>query len=161
MAVRYSQELGDNLFLIANRLISNPTLVKLLKDTSDDPLNSNLTVSVNDILHKNIKVVPLVNEYAEKDTESRLALLYDKAIVENNKDFKLVHFVVLLYVPLSKWIINDVNLRPFLIISEVEKSLRDTNIKGLGRITYDGWQLDGVDEFLSSYRLDFNIEAFN
>lgn len=162
MAVRNSKELGTNLFTIANRLLSNQKLLKYLKYTDANPLdNKDIENPVKEVLHKNIKIVPLVNE-KENGTESTIVLVYKGAnIYDSNSEFKDVDLTILVYTPLVEWQINDVNLRPFVIMSEIEESLKNKRIDGLGTLKYLGFSLDLLTDKISCYKLDFTLDTFN
>lgn len=161
MAVRNSQELGENLVLIMRYLCENNNLKKLLKYTDKNPLSPDLpNISTAEIINKNIKVVPLVNN-EEDTTESTVVLLFPRGSVTDNKDFKQVALEVLVYVPIVKWIVNDESLRPFLIMSEIEKSLKGKKINGLGTITYLNFDLSLISDLMSCYKMEFYIDTYN
>ena len=161
MAVRNSQELGENLQNIAIRLLSNQNLCKLLVYSDKDPLTREDIENTMELLEKNITVVPLVDE-KKFDTESKLVLVYDSGIVnEDNSEFKNIVLYVLVYTPLRSWIINDLQLRPFSIISEVEKSLKGKKINGLGKLSYNGFVLDLLTDDISCYKMEFEINAYD
>lgn len=162
MGIRNSKELGENLFRIATRLLENKNLCKYLKYTNDNPLNNpDIEDPINTILHKNIKIVPMVS-VEEFNTESTIVLVYDEAIVnEDNTEFNDVELDVLVYVPLREWQINSLNLRPFLIMSEIEKSLEGKRVEGLGLLKYIGFNLHLLDDNLSCYRMRFTFDVFH
>lgn len=162
MGIRNSEELGVNLQKIALRLIANQKLCKYLRYTNDNPLdNPDFTDPIKEILHKNIKIVPLVNVDANT-TQSTIVLIYEKAPVNQvNSEFDQVTLRVMIYTPLREWQLNDVNLRPFLIISEVEKSLKNKRIEGLGRLKYLGWETKLVTDNISVHHMEFYIDAFD
>ena len=161
MAVRNSQELGENLQNIAMRLLSNQNLCKLLIYSDRDPLSREDIENTMELLEKNITVIPLVNE-KEFDTESKIVLVYDSGLLnEDNTEFKTVLLSVLVYTPLRSWVINDLQLRPFYIISEIEKSLKGKKINGLGKLTYNGFTLDLLTDDISCYKLEFEIDAYD
>ena len=160
MGVRNSEEFGINLLKLADRLISNQVLCKLLKSTSIDPLLGP-DLKKKDVLHKNIKIVPLVKE-EENTIENVVVIIYDSANVnEENTEFDKVYLSVLLYSPLDSWIINNDNLRPFLIISELEKSLKGKSIDGIGKLKYHGWKIEMVSDLICCFRLRFSFDSFN
>ena len=65
------------------------------------------------------------------------------------------------FVPLTQWIIKGDNLRPFAIMSEVDKSLNGKTINGLGRLTNDGFDLNFMTEDISAYVQPFSITSYN
>jgi hypothetical protein len=82
-------------------------------------------------------------------------------ILEKKLNDKKVSFDVMVYVPLSEWILNDENLRPFLIVSEIEKSLKDKRIQSLGKINYKGFEVSLVTDILSCHRMKFELDVYN
>ena len=161
MSIRNSLEIGENLIKIATLLLSNSRLCRLLKYTNQEPFSETLSdVSQKEILHKNIKIVPLVKE-DETNTESVVVIVFNEGVVEDNREFKRISFDIMVYVPLSEWILNDENLRPFLIISEIEKSLKDKRIQSLGKINYKGFEVSLVTDILSCYRMKFELDVYN
>lgn len=161
MSIRNSVEIGENLFKIANLLLSNSRLCRLLKYTDINPFSEeHEDVPQREILHNNIKIVPLVKE-EETNTESVIAIVFSEGVVEDNKEFKKVSFDIMVYVPLSEWVLNDTNLRPFLIMSEIEKSLKNKRIQSLGTIDYKGFELSLITDILSCHRMRFEIDVFN
>lgn len=162
MGIRNSEELGVNLSKVALRLVRNQKLCKYLVCTNDNPLdNPDFKDPIKEVLHKNIKIVPLVN-IDKNTTKSTVVVVYDKAPVnEANSEFDEVYLNVLVYTPLREWQLNDVNLRPFLIISEIEKSLKNKSIEGLGKLKYYGWEAKVYTDALSLHQMLFKIDAFD
>jgi hypothetical protein len=143
-------------------LLDNPRLRRLLKYTDEDPLSKDLhkDPSKKEILHRNITVVPLVNE-EDNNSESTVVLVFTEGEVLDNKEFKSLSFDVVVYTPLSEWLLNDINLRPFLIMSEIEKTLKNRRVESLGTIQYEGFNLQLVTDIMSSYRMRFTIDVFD
>lgn len=161
MAVRNSKELGQNLVLIAKRLLNNQDLLKLLIYTNSDPLSGAQIEEPFKLLHKNVKVVPIVNENDFKG-ESKIVLLYSSAVVNGeNQEFKDLELSIAIYTPLDQWILNSEDLRPFLIMSKIEESLKGKRINGLGTIQLKGSTLKGVTSEVSCYLMEFSIDIFN
>lgn len=160
MAIRNSQELGNNLFLVAKRLLENNRLCRLLVNSNANPLE----VPINDsfsLLNKNIKVVPKIDE-SEFNQESKLALVFPRgSLNDDNEEFKIVEMHILVYTTLDTWIINDENLRPFMIMSEIEKSLKNKRINGIGTMKYKGFDLSTLTDKLSCYQMVFYIDVFD
>lgn len=163
MSIRNSSELGANLVKMSNLLLQNSRLCRLLKFTDEDPFSNEIHPEEPEkkrILHKNIKVVPLVNE-EENDTESTIVLIFNEGSTNDNKEFKDLFFDVMIYVPLSEWTLNDINLRPFLIMSEIEKSLKNKRVESLGTIDYLGFNLHLITDIMSCYRMRFSINVYD
>jgi hypothetical protein len=158
MSIRNSIEIGENLFKIANLLLSNARLGRILKYTDMNPFSKeHEDVPQKELLHNNIKVIPLVKE-DETNTESVIVIIFNEEEINDNKEFKDLYFDVMDYTPLSQWAINDINLRPFLIMSEIEKKLKDIRVESVGKIKYHGFELQTITDLMSCYRMEFTIE---
>lgn len=162
MSIRNSEELGKNLFLITDRLLHNQDLCKLLKYTDNCPLAHSDIENVNtEILHKNVKIVPIVKA-EDFNSESIISIVYNQGNINtNNTEYDKIGLNIMIYTPFNEWIINDINLRPFSIMSEIEKTLKNKTIDGIGKLRYWGFSLDMVTDELSCYKMSFSIETFN
>ena len=162
--VKYGQEIGVNLIKIAKKLLDNQDLCKLLVNTDLDPLNPNTHPNNIDgisLLHKNIRVVPLVTA-EDQTTESKIVLLFDEGGVNrSNSDNENLSLLINIYCPFKEWSITGDTLRPFAIMSEIRKSIEDKRINGLGEIVYRGFNVSTLTEEMGSYMMRFAINAFS
>ena len=162
--VKYGQEIGINLIKIAKKLLDNQDLCKLLVNTDLDPLNPNTHPNNIDgisLLHKNIRVVPLVTA-EDQTTESKIVLLFDEGEVNHsNSDNENLSLLINIYCPFKEWSIAGDTLRPFAIMSEIRKSIQDKRINGLGEIVYRGFNVSTLTEEMGSYIMRFAINAFS
>ena len=162
--VKYGQEIGVNLIKIAKKLLDNQDLCKLLVNTDLDPLNPNTHPNNIDgisLLHKNIRVVPLVTA-DDQTTESKIVLLFDEGEVNpSNSDNENLSLLINIYCPFKEWSITGDTLRPFAIMSEIRKSIQDKRINGLGEIVYRGFNVSTLTEEMGSYMMRFAINAFS
>lgn len=161
--VKYGQEIGENLIKIAKKLCSNQELCKLLVNTDLEPLNNEIhpdQIKGLSLLHKNIKVIPLITS-EEQTTQSKIVLLYEEGEILSNPDNENLSFNIHVYCPFKEWLIVGDTLRPFAIMSEIRKSLQDKRINGLGEIRYLGFSLSVLSEEMGSYLMRFNINAFS
>ena len=162
--VKYGQEIGANLIKIAKKLLDNQNLCKLLVNTDLDPLNP-ITHPNNidgiSLLHKNIRVVPLVTA-EDQTTETKIVLLFDGGEVNrSNSDNENLSLLINIYCPFKEWNITGDTLRPFAIMSEIRKSIQDKRINGLGEIVYRGFNVSTLTEEMGSYMMRFAINAFS
>ena len=162
--VKYGQEIGINLIKIAKKLLDNQDLCKLLVNTDLDPLNPNTHPNNIDgisLLHKNIRVVPLVTA-EDQTTESKIVLLFDEgAVNRSNSDNENLSLLINIYCPFKEWSITGDTLRPFALMSENRKSTQDKRINGLGEIVYRGFNVSTLTEEMGSYMMRFAINAFS
>lgn len=163
MAVRNCSELGENLQNIVKRLMANDNLVNLLYYTDKDPLSQpHLTDEEKRdlILHKLIKVVPKVG--AKEIVTSLVTIEVVSGITNGfNKEFKNIKLSLEVFTPVTQWLIKSDNLRPFLILGEIEKSLKGKTVNGLGRLEGGDFELNFLTEEISSYKQVFTIIQYD
>lgn len=163
MGVRNCADIGVNAQYIIKRLLANQNLLKLLYYTDKDPLShEDLTKEQiqNEIFEKLIKIVPRVGpkETAHAVIALRISRGSGLAI---NSEFKNVFISLEVFVPMTQWIIKDTNLRPFAIMGEIQKSLNNKKIEGLGKLTGGDFDLNFLTEEISSYEQTFVLTSYD
>ena len=163
MAVRNCQDIGENLQKIAQRLMANDDLVKLLYYTGLDPLSKpNLTdeQKKEEIFNKLIKIVPRIGPKETAASLISIRVVHGRPNPENS-EFKDLLISVEVFVPLTQWIIKGSNLRPFAILGEVQKSLENKTVNGLGKMTGGAFELNFITEEISCYEQEFYITSYD
>lgn len=162
MAVRNSQEIGENLQKIVTRLMANDNLVNLLYYTDKDPLSQPpLTEEQKqkEVFDKLIKIIPKVGP--KEDAKSIIAIRVVKGSKDfSNTEFRNIKIQIETFVPLTQWYIKDTNLRPFAIMGEIEKSLDKKKINGLGEMIGGDFDLNFLTEEVSAYEQTFWITTY-
>lgn len=164
MAARNYEELGYNLQKIVYNLISNQKLLKLLYYTDKDPLSQpdlDDITKKNEIFNRLIKVVPRLGQKETEGAQSLIALRVVKANVDRiNGEFSNIYLAVEVFVPLTQWFIKDENLRPFVIMGQIQKTLNGLKINGLGTINGGDFDLNFLTEEMSCYEMTFYITQY-
>ena len=161
--VRNLKELGLNLQKIVTRLEDNQNLLKLLYYTDKDPLShtdlSKATIQ-NDIFEKLIKIVPRVGP---KETATGLISMrvVHGTLLPNNDEFRNISLAIEVFVPLTQWIIKDSNLRPFAIMGEIQNSLNNKIINGIGKLSGGNFDLNFLTDEISCYEMTFNLIEYD
>ena len=163
MGVRNCAELGENLQKIVKRLLANDELVKLLYYEQDDPLSQSALspkMKEQEVFEKLIKTVPRVGT---KDTAKSVIVVYVQKAgkLSGNKEFKNVKILVDVIVPLTQWYIRDTNFRPFAILGQVQSSLDDKTVNGLGKISGGDFELNFVTDDVICYQQTFEITEYD
>lgn len=162
MGVRNLGELGLNLQKIIKRLLANKNLVKLLYYTGKDPLDSTALTDEevkSKIYEKMIKIVPRVG--SKETANSVIAMSVVNGIKNNqNTEFQTIQINFEIFTPMTQWIIKDENLRPFAIMGEIQKSLNEKEINGLGKIKGGDFELNFLTEEVSCYKQTFYITTY-
>lgn len=161
--VRDLAEMGENLQKIFKRLQANQNLLKLLYYTDKDPLNKpDLTEEQikKEIFEKLIKIVPRVGPKETATSLISLKVMRGRPISSNN-EFENTAVSVEIFTPLTQWLIKDESLRPFKIMGEIKKSLKDKTINGMGKMNYTGYDLNFLTDEISAYEMTFNIQVYD
>lgn len=160
--VRNLGELGINLQKIVKRLLANQDLLKLLYYTDKDPLSgTDLTEKQikDEIFHKLVKIIPRVGPKETAASIISLRVVRGSTISEN-AEFRHLSLGIEVFVPLTQWVIKSDNLRPFLIMGEIQKSLCGKNINGLGKISGGDFSLNFLTDEISCYEMTFDITDY-
>ena len=137
MSVRNCSEIGKILQETVSRLMANDRLCRLLYFTDRDPLGPLAEklggteeeaikkweqIKSKEIYEKLIKIIPKVGA---KEYDNSLLVIRVAHGVKNmdNNEFLDLAIYIESFVPLTQWAIDDENLRPFLILGEIQKSL--------------------------------------
>ena len=161
--VRDLAEMGENLQKIFKRLQANQNLLKLLYYTDKDPLNQpDLTEEQikKEIFEKLIKIVPRVGPKETATSLISLRVVRGRPVSSNN-EFENTAISVEIFTPLTQWLIKDESLRPFKIMGEIKKSLKDKTINGMGKMIYTGYDLNFLTDEISAYEMTFNIQVYD
>ena len=163
MNVRDCSDIGVNAQYIIKRLLANQDLLKLLYYTDKDPLShEDLTQEQiqNEVFEKLIKVVPRVGPKETAHSIVALRIARARGLATNN-EFKTVNISLEVFVPMTQWIIKDTNLRPFAIMGEVQKSLNNKKIEGLGKLIGGDFDLNFLTEEISAYEQTFVLTSYD
>ena len=163
MAVRNCAELGENLQKIVTRLMANDDLVKLLYYNDADPLSKPALTEEEKkkhIFNKLIRIIPKVG--TQETTQSIIAIrIIRGSKIPSNKEFRNVDIGIEVFVPWDQWMFKNSNLRPFAILGEIQKSLEDKTINGLGKIVGGNFTLSFLTDEVACYQQDFNIVSYD
>ena len=137
--------------------------MKLLYYTDKDPLShEDLTEEQiqNEVFEKLVKIVPRVGPKETAHSIIALRIARGRGLASNS-EFKNVMFSVEVFVPMTQWIIKDTNLRPFAIMGEIQKSLNNKKIEGLGKLTGGDFSLNFLTEEISAYEQTFTLTSYD
>jgi len=165
MSVRNCRDIGINLRKIMSRLMANDKLVNLLWYSDKDPLNQRSLREEEKkdlIFEKLIKIIPRIDAEKKEKPTSMISIRVVRGRQNNeNNEFKDIIIEIEIFVPLTQWIIKNSNLRPFAIMGEIQESLNDKTIDGLGKMTGGDFELNFLSEEMSSYVQTFYITSYD
>lgn len=163
MAVRNCREIGINLQKIVNRLMSNDKLVNLLYYNDKDPLSRPYLTQdqkKQEVFDKLIKITPRVGPKETANSIISIRVVRGTNLSENT-EFRTVLIQVEVFVPLTQWIIKDSNLRPFAILGEIQESLNDKKIDGLGKMRGGDFSINFLTDEIGCYEQTFSLVAYD
>ena len=154
--------MGENLFKVTNKLVTNQRLCRLLKYQDPDPLDEQKHKDVDgvDLLHKQIVLIP---KYPENGIEYSwvLAIFDNYTINPSNPDFKLTRIRFDIVCPYTEWIINENNLRPYLIMEEIDKMFNQAKLSGIGNLQFTHSTPLVLSPQVGGYSMYYQINEFN
>lgn len=163
MGIRNCAELGENAQKIIQRLLANQNLLKLLYYNDKDPLSQpDLTDKQiqEEVFDKLVKIIPRVGP--KETANSIVSIRFTRGRGNlTNKEFENISVSVESFVPLTQWIIKGVNLRPFAIMGEIQKSLNGKTINGLGKMVGGDFDLNFLTEEISAYEQSFSLVTYD
>ena len=162
MGVRNCAEIGENLQKIVTRLMANDELVKLLYYTDKDPLSQPYLSNEEKrekIFEKLIKIIP---DAPQRDDACSVVIIRvaSGSKLGSNTEFSTIKIGVTVFVPLSQWIFKNTNLRPFAILGEIQKSLDDKKINGLGKMQGGNFVLTQLTKEMGIYEQEYWITSY-
>ena len=163
MNIRNCTDIGVNAQYIIKRLLANQDLLKLLYYTDKDPLShEDLTEEQiqKEVFEKLVKIVPRVGPKETAHSIIALRIARGRGLASNS-EFKNVMISVEVFVPMTQWIIKDTNLRPFAIMGEIQKSLNNKKIEGLGKLTGGDFSLNFLTEEISAYEQTYVLTSYD
>lgn len=163
MAVRNCAEIGENLQKIVRALMGNQNLLKYLYYTDKDPLSrEDLTDEQKrkEVFEKLIKIVPRVGP--KEDDKSIISIRVSRGATNaENSEFRDLLLSIEIFTPLTQWLLKSDNLRPFLIMGEIQKTLAGKKVNGLGKLSGGDFSLNYMTEEISCYEQMFSITTYD
>ena len=147
-----------DLFKIVQKFINNEKLKKLLfypvKDALDrKDLTSEETLG---LLHKNIRVIPKLQ--VSEDVQSYIIIGFDGFITNaKNPEYRdnIITFDVICH--FDSWVMENYQLRPYLIMGEIDGMLNKSKLNGIGTIDFIGANQLLLSSDLAGFSLTYRV----
>lgn len=167
MAEDFSQRrfavMGLNTFKIANKLMSNQKLCRLLKYQVRDPFDEEKYPKVDgaDLINKQILIVPKIfDDSTEK--MSYVTALFDGFVVNQiNPEFKVSTVRFDIACPYEEWLMDDQSLRPYLIMQEIDQMFNGAKMAGIGTLQFYRADPLTLTPWIGGYSMVYKINEFN
>lgn len=154
--------MGTNTFKIANKLMQNQKICRLLKYNVRDPFNPDRpNVDGLDLLHKQILIVPKIYDDSTEEMSYVTAIFDDFVVNQLNPDFKISTIRFDIACPYDKWILDESSLRPYLIMEEIDKMFNQGKLAGIGNLQFYRADNLTLSPWIGGYSMKYKINEFN
>ena len=155
--------MGKNTFLIANRIMKNDTICRLLKYQTRDALDKEKYPNVDgaELINKQILIVPKIYDDSN-DKMSYVTAIFDTFVVsEMNPEFKLTTIRFDIACPYDEWLLDEQSLRPYLIMEEIDKMFNQQELAGIGNLQFWSASALTLSPWIGGYSMKYKIHEFN
>lgn len=155
--------MGTNTFNIANKLMQNQRLCRLLKYQVRDPFDEEKYENVDGVtlLNKQIMIVPKIFDDSTEKTSYVVAIFSNFVTNALNPDFKLSTVRFDIACPYDEWVLNDKSLRPYLMMQEIDDMFNGAQMAGIGTLQFVRAESIVLTPQIGGYSMLYQINEFN
>ena len=161
--------MGTNTFRIANKLLSNQRVCRLLKYPTKtpfleiDPVTGKAQPDVDgvDLIHKQILIVPKIYDDSNEKMSYITAIFNDFSVNQINPEFKVSTVRFDIACPYDEWVLNDNSLRPYLIMQEIDTMFNESQMAGIGTLQFVRADALTLSPQIGGYSMRYKINEFN
>lgn len=159
---RHFSVMGENTFLIANKLMQNQRLCRLLKYQVRDPFSEQLPdVDGADLINKQILIIPKIFDDSTEKMSYVMAIFDNFSTVTGNQEFKLATIRFDIACPYEEWLLNDRSLRPYLIMQEIDTMFNGQKLAGIGNVHFMVSTPLTLSPWIGGYSMKYTVHEFN
>ena len=155
--------MGENAFNIANKLMQNQRLCRLLKYQVRDPFDKEKYEDVDGItlLNRQIMIMPKIFDDSTEKTSYIVAMFSNFVVNALNPDFKLSSIRFDIACPYDEWVLNDKSLRPYLMMQEIDDMFNGAKMSGIGTLQFVRAESIVLTPQIGGYSMIYQINEFN
>lgn len=155
--------MGTNAFNMANKLMQNQNLCRLLKYQVRDPFDTEKYENVDGVLllNKQIMITPKIWDESTEKTSYIVALFNTFMTNTINKDYKIDIISFDVACPYDEWVLNGHSLRPYLIMEEIDKMFNGAQMAGIGTLEFIRADRNVFTQQIGGYTMQYRINEFN
>ena len=159
---RHFAVMGDNTFTIANRLMQNQKICRLLKYQVRDPLSDKYSdVDGADLINKQILIVPKIYDDSTEKTSYITAIFDNFVVTMANEEFKIATIRFDIACPYEEWLLDGHTLRPYLIMQEIDNMFNESKMAGIGRVHFYSANPLTLTPWIGGYSMYYKVHEFN
>lgn len=155
--------MGNNAFNMANKLMQNQNLCRLLKYQVRDPFDKKKYEDVDGILllNKQIMITPKIWDESTEKTSYVIALFESFTTNLFNADFKIDTISFDIACPYDEWVLDGQSLRPYLIMEEIDQMFNGAQMAGIGTLEFVTAERNVFTQQIGGYTMLYRINEFN
>lgn len=154
--------MGMNAFKIANKLMQNQRLCRLLKYQVRDPFSEKYDdVDGVTLLNKQIMIMPKIFDDSTEKTSYVVAMFSNFTTNMFNPDFKLSTVRFDVACPYDEWVLDEQSLRPYLIMQEIDEMFNGAQMAGIGTLQFVRAESLVLTPQMGGYSMLYQINEFN
>lgn len=147
--------LSDNAIIIANEILDDKEIIKLLSYNSSTPLSEEDILDPKGLFQSNVFITPFTGD-VPAEQKSTLHINFDGGDIQKREWLKnSVDFEILVHRDL--WLIKDekdkMSIRPYLLMDKIFDLFDDKSIGTLGVLKFVNYNFYRVDNMWGVYKL--------
>lgn len=155
--------MGTNAFNIANKIIKNQNICRLLKYQVRDPFDKEKYPDIDglDLLGKQILIVPKVFDDSTEKMSYIVAVFSNFIVNPLNPDFKISTLRFDIACPYEEWMLSEHSLRPYLLMQEIDNTFNQAQMAGIGTLSFVRADALTLTPWIGGYSMVYQINEFN
>ena len=155
--------MGSNTFTIANKLMMNQKICRLLKYQVRDPFNREKYPDVDgaELINKQILIVPKIYDDSTEKMSYITAIFDDFVVNMLNPEFKTSTVRFDIACPYDEWLLDERSLRPYLIMQEIDAMFNESKLSGIGTLQFHRADNLTLSPQIGGYSMRYKINEFN
>ena len=159
--------MGSNTFTIANKIMLNQRICRLLKYQTKSPfaLEENgkpqPDVDGSELINRQILITPKVFDDSTEKMSYIVAIFDDFIVNQINPEFKISTIRFDIACPYDEWILNERSLRPYLIMQEIDTIFNESQMAGIGTLQFVRADNLTLSPWIGGYSMRYRINEFN
>ena len=159
---RHFAVMGDNTFTIANRLMQNQKICRLLKYQVRDPFTDKLpNVDGAELINKQILIVPKIFDDDTQKTSYITAIFDNFVVTMGNTEFKIATIRFDIACPYEEWLLDGHTLRPYAIMQEIDTMFNESKMAGIGKVHFYSATPLTLTPWIGGYSMYYKVHEFN
>lgn len=160
---RNFEVMGENAFNIANKLMQNQRLCRLLKYQVRDPFNEDKYERVDGLLllNKQIMITPKIWDESTEKTSYIVALFNNFTVNLLNPEYKIDNISFDIACPYDEWVLNGHSLRPYIMMQEIDDMFNGAQMAGIGTLQFVRADRCVFTSQIGGYTMQYQINEFN